>query len=408
MQSHTFEVIVVGAGPAGSTCALYLARAGLRVLLLDKARFPRDKICADNKSWICTHVVKDLGLWKAFLKLPKQAIHNMVFSSPAGYETKIELGREKIARSGPHYNIRRVYFDDLLFQAAKRERNIKTIEQFTVGGVIRPGQQVVGVKGRDSKGRARAYYARVVVAADGSTSPTALSAGLNPVVKGRHALNIRAYYKGVQHTPDTVELHYLKGVSPGYFWIFPVDKGVCNVGLGLPSTDIERKGIKLETFLQQVIKSQPFAHRFEKAKQVSPFGVWGITVGGPRRAVHGHGIVLVGDAANTAVTFAGEGVGPAMRSGRIAARAITRAIKGNDVTARGLQRYSDDLWEVMGPENKALEPLEFLITHPRVFDAVMKRTHQNEALHKVAASIGTDYRNAAQILHPRVLWEMLR
>ncbi len=402
------DVIVSGAGPAGSTCALYLARAGRRVLLLDQARFPRDKICADNKSWICTDLVKDLGLWAAFQKLPKQEIRAMLFSTPGGHVLRVPLDDAKVRSHGPHYNVRRTVFDDVLFQAAKRHENIQVREGFRVQRVLKEKDRVIGLQGTDSDGKTKRFFADVVVGADGSQSPVAHGVGLSPVVRHRHATNARAYFEGVSHDPHTVELHSLPGVNPGYFWIFPVDNGVCNVGVGLPTVYAEKHRVNPAKMLSDLTHLPQFASRFKDAKRASDVGVWGIAVGSAKkRPVSGAGFVLCGDAANTAVTFAGEGVGPAMRSGKIAAHALDTALEENDVSAKSLRRYDDALWRVMGPENKAMASLEFLIKNPALFDFAVKRGAKNPRLAKLASKIASDYRHAAQLWEPGTILALL-
>lgn len=405
---HVFDVIVSGAGPAGSTCAFFLAKAGRRVLLLDKAHFPRDKICADNKSWICTDLVKQMGLWKAFQKLPKQEIRAMQFSTPGGHALRVPLEDKKIKSRGPHYNVRRKLFDHLLFQAAKKQKNVTAMDGFRVQRVVKKDGAVIGVEGKNQRGQVQTFFAPIVVGADGSQSPVAKTAGVHPVVHDRHATNSRAYFKGVACDPTSVELHYLPDVNPGYFWIFPVDGGLCNVGVGLPSVYVQKHRIDPKKMLLELTRLPQFKERFKKAQMVSEIGVWGVTVGGAKkRPVSGAGFVLVGDAANTAVTFAGEGVGPAMRSGKIAAESIDAALHDGDVSSSSLKRYDDALWKIIGPENKAMSSLEFLIKNPAVFDFAVKRGAKNPRLAKIASKIASDYRHAAQLWEPGTILALL-
>jgi len=403
----SYDVIIVGGGPAGSTCALYCARRGLSVLLLEKERFPRDKTCADNKSWICTSVVKELGLWQKFLKLPHAKITKMLFSTPSGNEVTLELDEQKIAADGPHYNVRRKIFDNFLFQEAKKQEGVDMVENFCVQKTIHRNGTVVGVQGT-RLGKKKSFFAGVVVGADGSESVVAKTCGINPVLRERHALSARAYYENVVHDENAVELHYLKGVSPGYFWIFPVDDGLCNVGVGIPTTQVEENNLDLPKSLEQIVHSQKFSGRFAKAKKVSVIRTWGITVGGKKRKICGAGFLLIGDAANTAVTFAGEGVGPAMRSAKIASQTIVAAVKEKDFSHKRLQRFEEELWKEIGAENKAMRRLEFLATHTLFFDFAVKKAAKSKKLREIAASIANDYANAGKIFKLSTLLELLR
>jgi geranylgeranyl reductase family protein len=401
-----FDVIISGAGPAGSTCALFLAKSGLKVLLLDKEKFPRDKVCADNKSWICTNIVKELGLERQFSKLAKQEITRMLFSSPSGEEITVELDSNVIKQRGAHYNVRRMVFDDFLFQNAKKNKNITTMETFTVEKVLREKNQVK-VQGKHL-GRKKTVEGKIIVGADGALSPTAFSLGLNPVVKKRNATNTRAYFKGVKCDRNKVELHYLKGVCPGYFWIFPVDGDLCNVGLGMATVDVEKRKVNTKELLERIIKSEKFAPRFRKAKRVSEFKTWFVTVGGSRKKICCDNAVLIGDAANTALTFSGEGVGPAMRSARIAAKIIENAFMKNDFSEKMLKEYEDELWKVIGPERKGMWFMEFLIKNPGAFDLMVKKANKSQKLRSLASEIGTDYKNSNKIWRLETMLELLK
>lgn len=408
MDEQFFDVIVVGAGPAGCTCSLFLAQNGLKVLLLDKQFFPRDKVCADNKSWICTSILKELGLWEKFLKIPKQSIEKMLFTSPSGHQLLIEFDAGKISKDGPHFNVRRKVFDNFLFKAAKLQKNVKALNGFAVESVLTENGKVSGVRGKKSNGKVFKFFSKIVVGADGSNSIVSSSAGINPINSKRFAVAARAYFKGVKIDKKTVELHYLKEVCPGYFWIFPVDANKCNVGIGMPQYLVKKRNIDLEKILKQIIGSEKFSTYFKNAKQVSSIGKWGLTIGGFRKKLSGNGFVLIGDAASTSVTFAGEGVGPAMRSGKIASKAIIRAFNEKDFSAKKLESYEKELWKIIGPENNAMHLLELMAMHPKIFDFVVKKTAKSEKLKKIASSIGSDYKNAAKMLSLETIIEFLK
>ncbi|MBI4043537.1 MAG: geranylgeranyl reductase family protein [Candidatus Diapherotrites archaeon] len=410
VQPTDFDVIVSGAGPAGTACALFLARSGHNVLVLEKDQFPRDKVCADNKTWKCLDIVKELGLWAEFERLPKRQIDGVRVTSPSGNEMYTPLHREDVRVKGPWFNVRRYHFDFMLAKACKKEKNIAFKEQCEV---VRPlfdskkPLQVIGVEFKNAQGRTEHAYARVVVGADGSTSPIAQAVGVSPRVKGRYALNTRAYFENVHGVHNQCELYYLKGVCPGYFWIFPVDEKTCNVGVGMRMEDIERQGVSLDEKLKELLLSPAFKERFCNARQVTPLKQWGLSVLGQRRKCAGSGWVLVGDAGTFAMTFSGEGCGPGMRSGKIAAQSLHTALQKKDVSEKSLRLYEENLWRVLEPEVKGFRWLEFLLLHEGVFDWVIKKASKNKELIELSSRMQNDYTLARRLSSPATLLKLL-
>ncbi|HLC92584.1 MAG TPA: geranylgeranyl reductase family protein [archaeon] len=402
-----YDVIISGAGPAGATCALFLARTGKKVLLLDKEKFPRDKVCADNKTWICLDIVKELGLWTEFEKLEKSPIKGVLVASPAGHEMYTPLLESTVAEKGPWYNVRRILFDNMLARACRKEANIEFIENATTVRPLIVNSAVAGVVYREKDGSIHDVFSKVVVAADGSKSPLANELGISPQIKGRHAINARAYYENVKGPMDRCELYYLKGICPGYFWIFPVDEKTCNVGIGMRLEDIEKGKIKLYKKLDELISSEKFASRFSGAKKVSATGVWGLSVLGKRRKCSGDGFVLCGDAGAFAMTFSGEGVGPSMRTGKIAARAIENAFERNDFSAKSLQEYDEMLWGILQPEVNGFSFLETLILNQWLFDFVVRRVGKNKYLLNLSSKMQRDYRAAKEFTSPKAILSLL-
>lgn len=407
-MDQNFDVIISGAGPAGSTCALFLAKAGKKVLLIEKEKFPRDKICADNKTWKCLDIIKELGLWSEFEKLPKKEINGVLVASPAGNEFYTPLLKSDVKEKGPWFNVRRELFDNFLAKACTKNKNITLLENCETKNPIIEDGNVIGLEFYNKKSKKiQKEFAKIVVGADGSNSPVANSLNLSPKLKGRYALNCRAYYKGVGGRADACELYYLKGICPGYFWIFPVDNGMYNIGVGMRLEDIEAQNINLEGKMEEMINSEKFKARFAKAKRVTKFGTWGISVLPGKRKWSGSGFILIGDAGTFAMTFSGEGVGPSMRSGKIAAKAINEAYEADDFSAKSLHRFDEKMWEILKPETQGFRWLEFLILNEVIFDWVAKKSGNNKDLIEISSRMQNDYSAARELFTPKTFFKLL-
>ena len=146
----------------------------------------------------------------------------------------------------------------------------------------------------------------------------------------------------------------------------------------------------------------------ELAKQISPLKEWGLSVLGKRRKCAGNGWVLVGDAGTFAMTFSGEGVGPSMRTGKIAAQGIVRALNENDVSEKNLRmHYEHVLWKILEPEVKGFRWLEFLLLNEKLFSFVVEKSAKNKALVEISSRMQKDYALSKKLVHPHTLLKML-
>src|SRR5215211_2923838 len=235
-QTLNYDLIIVGGGPAGAVTALYAARRGLRILLLDKSRFPRDKICGDAISGKAISVLRDLQLADAFLDLPGVRFRKVLFGSAKHIEVEIDLDRARKRDSVFGCVIRRRVFDEFLFSRA-RAAATTCVEGFTVEDLIWENDKVCGVVGHASaSGLRREFGACIVVGADGYRSTVARKVGSYAIDPAHWMVAIRRYYRNVARPSDGIELHYVSAVTPGYFWIFPLDDGFANVGIGMLSS----------------------------------------------------------------------------------------------------------------------------------------------------------------------------
>jgi len=344
-----YDLIIVGAGPAGAAAALYAGRAGLKALLLDKARFPRDKICGDGLSGKAVTALRDLGLLESARKLPGAAIHTVVFSSPAGVEVAVDLTRSGRQEYLSGFTVRRKILDHFLFDEARKTAD--TVEGFAVHDLMVEDGRVCGVRGAlAGRSQPRSYGGRIVLGADGFNSIVARKAGIYRHDPEHWIVALRGYYRQVKELHDQIELHYVDGVLPGYFWIFPVEDGCANVGIGMVCDQIKRRNVNLRAALQQTIESARFRDRFAEATpEERPVG-WNLPVGSIRRKNHGNGFLLLGDAAGLIDPFTGEGIGNALYSARHAVACAREACDAGDFSERFLSRYDKRLWDEIGDE----------------------------------------------------------
>lgn len=366
-HTSTYDLIIVGAGPAGSAAALYAARDGLKTLLLDRARFPRDKICGDALSGKSVAVLIDLGLLDKVRALPGASINRVCFGSPDHVDACIDLRTRNLhdtltGRDIPMegFVIRRHTFDNFLFQEARGAVE-GCIEGFAVRDLIREDGCVKGVRGRmDGSGEEMEFRAGLVLGCDGFNSIVARKAGCYNH-DGRHwVVALRCYYENVAGLTDQIELHFVDEVLPGYFWAFPLENGCANVGIGMLHSAIKQRNINLKEALRQVINRPPFAGRFANARPLEQPVGWNLPIGSIRRKCHGNGFLLLGDAAGLIDPFTGEGIGNALYSARFAAETAVEAAQAGDFSAPFLRRYEDRLWNAIGDELKTSKRLQDL------------------------------------------------
>ena len=333
MSSRSCDVAVVGAGPAGAATALYAARAGLEVTLIDKRAFPRDKICGDAVARKSLSHLRDLGLLDRVRVETHEPIGRAVLSSPNGREVAIDLSSSD--EPSPHMVCRREIFDNVLVDAARSRCTV--IEGASVTDVVRTNGRVEGVIVKDD-GREREIRARVVVGADGFDSVVARRLGLYRHDSSRWFVATRGYYRGLDVAPRTVEVHFFDETLPGFLWLFPTGDGITNVGLGLVHLDLKRRHVKLRDVHEAVLASPRMRDRFGHAERIGEVHGWNLPTPDFSRKLAGDGFLLAGDAAGLVDPFSGEGIGNALDSAKVASQVIAE---------NALAQYPKRLWETV-------------------------------------------------------------
>ncbi len=348
------DVIVVGAGPAGATTAFYLAQSGLDVLLLEKARFPREKVCGDG---LTPRAVKALvGMGISVTEQDGWVRNKGLRVIGAG--KRLELPWPELA-SYPGYGLVRTRHDlDETLARRAQKAGARLFEEVTVTGPVldeRTGR-INGVTAKEGSGESspREYRARVVVAADGNSSRLSVAMGLRKRDDRPLGVAVRTYYKTPRHDDDYLEswLDLWDGdrLLPGYGWIFGMGDGTSNVGLGLLNTSAAFGNTDYHALLRQWLKGMPAEWGFAEENRTEPIRGAALPMGFNRTPHYYKGLLLVGDAGGMVNPFNGEGIAYAMESGEILARTITQALARarRAETERVLAGYPHALSEAYG------------------------------------------------------------
>jgi geranylgeranyl reductase family protein len=325
------DVIVVGAGPAGSTTAYYLASAGLDVLLLEKSRFPREKVCGDG---LTPRAVKALVAMGVPVTESDGWLRNKGLRV-IGAGMRLELPWPELT-SYPGYGLvrTRLDFDEELARRAS-QAGARLLEGVNVTGPVideRTGR-ITGVTARADDGgpdAGRQYRARLVVAADGNSSRLSVAMGLRKRDDRPIGVAVRAYYTSPRHDDDYLEswLDLWDGdrLLPGYGWVFGMGDGTSNVGLGLLNTSAAFGNTDYHALLRSWLNGMPAEWGFTGEHRVGPVRGAALPMAFNRTPHYTRGLLLVGDAAGMVNPFNGEGIAPAMESGEIAARTVAQAL----------------------------------------------------------------------------------
>ncbi|MFO0628152.1 MAG: geranylgeranyl reductase family protein [Polyangiales bacterium] len=332
------DVIVVGAGPAGSALAIELAREGAAVLLVDAARFPRDKVCGDFVSPRGLHRLDALGCGDAVRAAGCVPIRR----------SRLYLNRDKLVEGAlpklpglPDHGlaIPRLELDEILYRRALAA-GARSLEACRVSrfDITAHGVEVHAAH----EGRPLRLRSRLLVGADGATSAVARTRGVR-LRDPRYTLaSIRAYVRGL--TLDHTLMFFDEGFFPGYGWIFPVRDGLCNAGVGMLSEPLVRDGLRLGDFFE---KFKRFVAHLARARGVDvtfePQRAWPIhSFGGAGRNHFDRGL-LVGEAACFVDPINGEGIPLALESARLAAATLRECLRRGRFGAEDLAGY-DHAW----------------------------------------------------------------
>ncbi len=374
------DVIVVGAGPAGSSVAHHLAQDGVDVLLLEKTAFPREKVCGDGLTPRATRQLLRMGI---DLEAPGWLRNQGLRIIGGGH--RLELPWPDLA-DYPSYGLvrTRLDFDEILArQAEKSGARLRELTAVSGPVVDERSGRVVGVTARtvDENGRRSGdettLRAPVVVAADGNSARLALSLGVQRRENRPMGVAVRTYYESPRHDDDWLESHLElwdgppgrsgSSLLPGYGWIFGVGDGTCNVGLGILDTSAAFGHVDYKDLLKTWLDHTPVEWGFRDQHRTAPVRGAALPMGFNREPHYDRGVLLVGDAGGMVNPFNGEGIAYALESGELAADVVAQALgRPASERERALQAYPAALAARYGGYYTLGRLFVQLIGHPEV------------------------------------------
>lgn len=330
------DVLIVGGGPSGSLCAYYLAKAGVKVILIDSETFPRDKICGDFVSPVGLNELKKIGIWEidGFEKtnvITKAAIYvngnHLVTSELPNLEGLANYGRV----------IPRLILDNWILESA-RVQGVEVITSCKFDHFSVEADSVAINCTLDEK--SMQFRTKLIIGADGSNSKVAKIKNGKNIKPENKIIAVRAYFENTNCFSEQAELYFANNSFPGYCWFFPTSTTTANVGIGMMIESFPIKETHLKQLLFDTIESDPnFKARIGNGKIVDKITGFPLSIYDPNTSIVSDRVMLVGDAAGLINSINGEGMQYAMLSGRWAAESLVECISVGDFGVNSLKKY---------------------------------------------------------------------
>ena len=405
--SDDAQVIIVGSGPAGTSTAVALARAGVDVCLLDRAHFPRDKPCAEYLSPQAGRVLDAMGALTTVEAAGGAQLSGMIVRAPNGVEMRGDFAAQHgfCGFRDKGLALKRHVLDAILLNAA-RAAGARVAEGVRVTGLGRDANgRITGVVTLDADGRRGVRRAALVVGADGLRSVVARALGVQHAARWPRRIAFVTHYRGVQGIGASGEMHVERA---GYCGLADVGGGETNVAIVVPHVAARGAAGDASGFFDRWIAAVPhLAARFRNAMRTSPVRVTGPFASAARRA-WAPGAALVGDAADFFDPFTGEGIYAALRGGELLAPFAMDAARSRGADAdAALTAYASARRLEFSGKWRVERLVGAAVSFPSLMNRAARVLGRRKELADLFVGVAGDFVPPREILRPRVLLHFL-
>lgn len=375
MSVTASDVLVIGAGPAGSATALFLARVGYDVTLLDRAAFPRDKLCGEYLTPGAVGLLRDeMGVLPALLAGGAAWLTR---------ETVVPHRARAFSGSTDALACPRTVTDKVLRDAAA-SAGARVVEGMNIRRILRVGSGIAGAVGLDADGVEHEFRARVTVGADGTRSLLARDMGVVRAIPRLQRIALVAHFHPRDTSPETaVTMHLPRDRSDACCGVGAAcgPERTRNVNIVVPISEAPRMAGRRQTYFEERLRVS-FPQVWEWVREAAPAGPLQSVgcFGHHTTRATGDGAVLVGDAATFINPFTGEGVFFALRGAQLAAQAIGEALARGDVSRHALSGYDATRRTELLPRYRLCDAVQRVVHSPALLGWASERLRRSEPL----------------------------
>ena len=402
------QVIVVGGGPSGASVAFFLARAGVDVLVLDRAHFPRDKTCSEYMSPQASRILAEMSALEAVESSGAAKLAGMRVHAPNGSMIEGEFVADHGFRgfSDRGLAVRRTILDKILLDRA-RDAGARIEEGARVTDLIRGGHgRTTGVVSSSGTGASTELCAKLVIGADGLRTVVGRRLGLTRKPGWPRRIALVTHFSGVEGIRDFGEMHVDRD---GYCGLANVGGGLTNVAVVVPVSRASEIAIDRTEFLESWIAERPkIAALFERATRVDPVRATGPFATTAKRG-WAPGAALVGDAAEFFDPFTGEGIYTALRGGELLAGYAEETIAAPSTAAAdaALQAYEKARRAEFSGKWKVERLVGAAVAFPSLINHAAKVLSRRRDMADLLVGVVGDFVPAREVLRPGYLLNLL-
>ena len=353
------NVLVIGGGPAGSSAAYFLAKAGIDVTLLDKDKWPRDKVCGGGLSTACLDVLAEMDLSKKIEAKADVKFNRYVVYAPGGEVLRARPSRrsgDKVVPTEYSYVVQRSVFDQMLLDRA-REAGAKILTKVRATELKTADGPTVATENGET------FQADILIVADGGGG--AISRKLKKYSYKKAGIAIRGYYSGIKGLGKDLELFLDDGLGYGYGWVFPLSDGLANVGIGIGTSFLKKRNTNIRQLLADMLEKPLLKSRMQNAKLEGKLASFPLQMDYDKSGFRQGRVLFAGDAASLIFPLSGEGIAYALKSGQIAAGAIASVYRRNSADFSKLSQYETECHRAFKDFTQALR-LQHIMGRPKV------------------------------------------